>query len=132
MSSRRNFLKSAFIVTAGLSLGVNEVSAGTGPFPSGIVYTKDDPGMWSKKVGSHAPLTSVNGMDVTVTTEHPMSADHYIVRHTLVSADGTVVGSQTFSPNSNPVSHYVVPRRGVYYATSFCNLHDFWVTKFTV
>jgi len=132
MGSRRKFLKSSMVVVAGLSFGVNNASAGKGALPSGIVYTKDDPGMWSKKVGSHAPQASVDGMDITLSTKHPMSIDHYIVRHTLVGADGTVIGSQVFYPDGEPVSNYTVPGKGIYYATSFCNLHDFWVTKFTV
>ena len=60
-----------------------------------------------------------------------MSAEHYIVRHTLVSSDGEVLGTKTFSPSDNEaVSVYeleTVPEH--IYATSFCNLHDFWVTK---
>jgi superoxide reductase len=132
MNDRRVFLKSALAVAAGLSLGVGRASADTGPFPSGIVYTAEDPGMWAGKVKTHLPEVSVESGMVKVTTRHPMSADHYIVRHTVVSADGKVVGSQVFTPDSKPTSSYANVQKGEYYATSFCNLHDFWVTKFTV
>ncbi len=132
MSDRRTFLKSTVAVAAGLALGATNVSAETGPFPSGVVYTAEDPGMWDKKVGSHAPQVSVDGDKLTIETKHPMSADHYIVRHTLVSSDGKVVGYQVFSPDGTPKSTYATPAKGEYFATSFCNLHDFWVTKVTI
>jgi superoxide reductase len=132
MSNRRIFLKSALALAAGLSLGVGKVQAETGPFPSGIVYTAEDPGMWASKVKTHVPQVRVDGGTVSVQTKHPMSVDHYIVRHTVVSADGKVVGSQVFTPESSPTSTYTITEKGEYYATSFCNLHDFWVVKFTV
>ncbi|WP_319584768.1 desulfoferrodoxin family protein [uncultured Pseudodesulfovibrio sp.] len=132
MSNRRVFLKSALALAAGLSLGVHKASAETGPFPSNIVYTADDPGQWDKKVGTHAPQVTVADGKVTIQTKHPMSSAHYIVRHTLVGADGTVLGAQVFTPEDKPESSYDIPAKGEYYATSFCNLHDFWVTKFTV
>ena len=133
MNDRRTFLKSTLAVAAGLSLGVvGNVSAETGPFPSGVVYTESDPGMWSEKVAIHVPQVSVDGGKVTIETKHSMSEDHYIVRHTLVSGDGRVVGYQVFTPRDTPKSTYAIPGKGEYYATSFCNLHDFWVTKFTI
>lgn len=132
MGNRRQFLKSTLVVAAGLTVGANTASADTGPFPSGVVYTKGDPGKWAKKVGSHVPQVMVDGNKVALKTKHGMSDDHYIVRHTLVSADGEVVGSKVFRPDSKPKSEYTVPGKGTYYATSFCNLHDFWVTTFTV
>jgi len=132
MSDRRNFLKSTVALAVGLSLGSIPASAETGPFPSGVVYTEADPGMWSNKVKSHVPQVSTDGGKVTIETNHPMSVDHYIVRHTLVTADGRVVGSQVFTPKDKPKSTYAIPGSGEYYATSFCNLHDFWVTRFTI
>ncbi|EGB13643.1 hypothetical protein DND132_0426 [Pseudodesulfovibrio mercurii] len=132
MSNRRVFLKSALALAAGLSLGVRRASADTGPFPSNIVYTADDPGQWAKKAPIHLPQVSMADGKLTVQTKHPMSAAHYIVRHTVVGADGKVIGAQVFTPEDKPVSTYDLPPKGEYYATSFCNLHDFWVTKFTV
>ena len=132
MSNRRQFLKTTMAVAAGLAVTGINASAETGPFPSGIVYTEADPGMWKEKVGSHAPQVSVDGGKVTIETKHGMSKDHYIVRHTLVTSDGKVVGFKVFTPEGKPVSSYAIPGKGEYYATSFCNLHDFWVTKFTI
>ncbi|BCS87131.1 desulfoferrodoxin family protein [Pseudodesulfovibrio sediminis] len=132
MSNRRVFLKSALALAAGLSLGVGKAAAETGPFPSGVVYTADDPGMWAGKVKTHLPQVNVMDGKVTVETMHPQSQKHFIVRHTVVGMDGKVVGTQVFSPDKEPKSSYEITKRGEYYATSFCNLHDFWVTKFTV
>jgi superoxide reductase len=132
MSDRRVFLKSALALAAGLTLGAGRAEAASGPYPTGIVYTADDPGMWAAKAAIHVPIVTVDGDAVTLLTNHPMSEDHFIVRHTVVSAGGTVVGSQVFTPESKPQSTYIVKEKGEYYATSFCNLHDFWLTRFTV
>jgi len=132
MNDRRSFLKSALALAAGMSLGTGSAWADTGPFPSGVVYTAEDPGMWAAKVAIHVPLVSVEGETVTLRTDHPMSPDHFIVRHTVVRADGVVVGFQVFTPEGSPVSVHTIDRKGEYYATSFCNLHDFWVARFTV
>jgi len=136
MNDRRDFLKKSVFLAAGMvAAGSSTVFACQGNFPPGIVYTKDNPGKWAKKVGSHAPKVKVDGKKVTLTTSHPMSEKHYIVRHTLVSADGKVFGSKTFQPSDKEaVSTYELPSDhgpGLY-ATSFCNLHDFWLTEFTV
>ena len=136
MNDRRDFLKKSVFLAAGtVAAGSATVFASTAPgdFPSGIVYTKDNPGKWAGKAGSHAPEIKVEGRKVTLTTKHPMSEKHYIARHTLVSADGTVLGSKTFYPSDKEaVSTYLLPygHGSKLYATSFCNLHDFWVTEF--
>jgi len=134
MSDRRDFLKKSIFLAAGMVVAKSATAlASTGDFPSGIVYTKDNPGKWAKKVGSHAPEVKVEGKKVTLTTKHPMSEKHYIVRHTLVSAEGKVLGSKTFYPaDKKAVSTYELPSNlgFKFYATSFCNLHDFWVTEF--
>jgi len=100
MNDRRDFLKKSIFLTAGMAVAKSATAfASPGGFPSGVVYTKDNPGKWAKKVGSHAPEVKVEGKKVTLTTKHPMSEKHYIVRHTLVAADGTVLGSKTFYPS---------------------------------
>jgi len=135
MNDRRDFFKKSIFLAAGMLAARSATAlASPGDFPSGIVYTKDNPGKWAKKVGSHAPEVKVEGNNVTLTTRHPMSGKHYIVRHTLVSADGRVLGANTFSPtDKKAVSTYELPSNhgSRFYATSFCNLHDFWVTEFT-
>ncbi|HDN27620.1 MAG TPA: hypothetical protein ENG03_11095 [Thioploca sp.] len=111
------------------------VSTASGSLPSGIVYTAENPGKWSKKVNGHAPKVKVEGNKVTITTDHVMAEEHYIVRHTLVSEDGMVLGEKTFSPaDDDAVSTFDLPEghASKLYATSFCNQHDLWVTEFTV
>ena len=65
----------------------------------------------------------------------PERVGHYIVRHTLVTTDGKVIGAKTFYPSDKRAeSSYQVEAEGgsKFYATSFCNIHDFWVTAFTI
>ena len=137
MTDRRSFLKTSAVAVSVLALsqsGSAFASGGAAPFYAGVVYTKDNAGKWAKKVGSHAPVVTVDGDKVTVETQHGMAEEHYIVRHTLVLADGTVVGAKTFTPTDKPVSTYTLPAgyKGGVSATSFCNLHDFWLTTTTV
>lgn len=140
MSNRRAFLKSSLAVAAGMAIGqVSPVSADSVSFPKGVVYTKQNPGKWSKKVAGHLPKVKVEGNKVTVTTTHGMTDEHYIVRHTIVSRNGDVLGEKTFSPSDaeaksvfelpNVNSKYVWDTATLY-ATSFCNKHDLWVTEF--
>lgn len=142
MSNRRAFLKSSLAVAAGMAIGqVSPVSADSVSFPRGIVYTKQNPGKWSKKAGGHLPNVKVEGNKVTVTTTHGMTDEHYIVRHTIVSRNGEVLGEKTFSPSDavaksvfelpNVSSKYVWDTATLY-ATSFCNKHDLWVVEFEV
>ena len=143
MSNRRTFLKSSLAVAAGFAVGhISPVSAGqTCSYPKGIVYTKQNPGKWSGKTGGHVPNVKVEGNKVTVTTTHGMSEAHYIVRHTLVSKCGKVLGEKTFSPSDTEAkSVFDLPETNSkfawdttkLYATSFCNKHDLWVAEFEV
>lgn len=135
MTDRRNFLKTTAAAAAVVVFGTGKRAGAVDCDQfSGIVYTRDNPGMWEGKVGSHAPVVAVDNGNVSVTTRHGMSEAHFIVRHTLVLADGTVAGTKTFTPADEPESTYVLPDgyKGDIYATSFCNLHDFWLTTATV
>ncbi len=140
MSNRRAFLKSSLAVAAGMAIGqVSPVSADSVSLPKGVVYTKENPGKWAGKVKGHTPNVEVEGNKVTVTTIHGMSDEHYIVRHTIVSKNGDVLGEKTFSPSDamaksvfelpGTSSKYVWDTATLY-ATSFCNKHDLWVTEF--
>jgi superoxide reductase len=132
MQDRRDFLKTT--VAAASVLAISSVP---GAFAAGkamytnIIFTKDNPGMWAGKEGSHAPEVTVTGSKVAIVTKHPMSDKHFIVRHSLVLEDGTFVGATTFTPAEKPESSYELPAgyKGKVYATSFCNLHDFWLTE---
>ena len=137
MSSRREFIKTTLVVASGLTIAKSApaLAGSSSAFPGGLIYTAGDPGMWVKKVGGHAPLVSITGGKATITTDHSMSEKHYIVRHTLVAADGAVISAKTFYPSDEePVSSHQLPAgaKGKFYATSFCNKHDFWVTEFNV
>ena len=135
MTKRRDFIKASVAMTAGaIATRVSPALAAGSSFPQGIIYTKEQPGKWAKKVGSHAPIVSVDGKKVTIETKHGMSEKHYIVRHTLVSADGEVLGEKTFYPSDeDALSVFEVKgATGTLYATSFCNKHDFWVTEFSL
>ena len=135
MSNRRDFIKGSLLAGSALLLtGVSTANATPAAFTN-IVYTSTNPGKWGKKVGSHLPSISVEGNKVTVFTKHGMAEKHYIVRHTLVLEDGTVVGAKVFNPKDKEAkSSYELPAgyKGKFFATSFCNLHDFWVNEATV
>lgn len=137
-NSRRTFLKGA--LSTATAATITTVAAGTvagNAFASshntmaGIVYTKENPGKWAKKVGGHLPGIKIDGQKVTIETDHGMSAKHFIVRHTLVSKDGEVLGEKTFTPDDEAISSYTLPAgyKGKLYATSFCNKHDFWLAE---
>lgn len=130
MSNRRDFLKASLAVAAGASAGsITLASADSGALPKGVIYTRENPGKWDKKVNSHLPVVTVDGGKVTVETKHGMSEKHFIVRHTIVAADGEVLGEKTFSPSDDDAkSVFELPAgKTALYATSFCNKHDMWV-----
>ncbi len=135
MTERRDFLKGSLAAASIIALGsVSSAGAATAPFTN-IIYTADNPGKWAKKVGSHLPSITVEGSKVTLFTKHGMSEKHYIVRHTLVLEDGTVAGGKVFSPTDKEAkSTFELPAgyKGKIFATSFCNLHDFWLNEATV
>lgn len=131
MHTRRDFLKTTAAVTSVLAVSSVTKAFAEAPPYTNIVYTAENPGKWDGKQGSHAPQVTITGSTVTAATKHPMSSAHYIVRHTLVLEDGTYVGAKTFTPTDTPESSYELPAgyKGKIYVTSFCNLHDFWLTE---
>lgn len=137
--NRRDFLKRAVVVSGGLVVGSMVREAEAASYPEGIIYTKEKPGAWKGKEGGHAPIIEITGepeyRKVTVKVNHVMTEPHYIVRHTLISFDGKVLGSKNFTPqDKEPVSTYELPAgyKGKVYATSFCNLHDLWLSEANV
>ena len=136
MTDRRDFIKGGLVAGSALLLsGVTSAQATAAAPYTNIVYTKDNPGKWGKKVGSHLPSITVEGSKVTLFTKHGMAEKHYIVRHTLVLEDGTMVGGKVFrSSDKEAKSTFDLPAgyKGKIYGTSFCNLHDFWVNEATV
>lgn len=131
MSTRRQFIAGAALVAASTVAGALPAKAAVPSF-AGVLFTAANPGYWAGKEKTHAPQVTLEGMKATVLTPHGMSEAHFIVRHTIVAADGKLIGAATFTAKDKPESMVSLPGKGVYYATSFCNLHDMWVTEFTV
>ena len=85
MKDRRDFLKTTAAMAPLLAISSFPQPAAAAELKSkNIIYTKDDPGRWEGKQGTHIPQVKVTGSKVAVVTNHPMSSAHYIVRHTLV------------------------------------------------
>lgn len=136
---RRDLLKTAAAAVAAAAAGsvvsvfaADEAAAPAAPSLAGAVYyTKEQPGHWKGKEGIHVPEVKVEGGKVSVVTQHPMTAEHFIVRHTVILADGTVLGAKNFASTDKPESSYDLPKdyKGKICATSFCNLHDLWVSE---
>jgi superoxide reductase len=135
MKGRREFLKGSLVFAGAAIMGSAVPVQGASTFPLALIYTKEAPGRWAGKEGSHAPRMTVEGRNVRVVTAHPMTQKHFIVKHTLVTAEGKFIGEKTFE-NTDPAaeSSFEVPEgfRGTLWATSFCNLHDLWLTEFTI
>ena len=138
MIDRREFLKTTAVAASALAVTsapkVFAAEAGGGSCHAGIVYTEKKQGQWEGKAGGHAPHVTVKDGKVSVVTVHPMSEPHFIVRHTVVLEDGTVIGMKTFTATDKPESSFTLPEgyTGKACATSFCNQHDLWVSEFTV
>jgi len=132
MSTRRQFLAGAAVLAGASVVRAVPAYAWDWSMDKGIIYTEKQLGMWKGKEILHVPIIDVKGKDVVVTTPHPMSEQHYIVRHTIVSESGEVVHAKTFNWTDDPISKAVLDKKGKYVATSFCNLHDMWVKEFTL
>ncbi len=109
-----------------------------GSIPENIIYTKERPGVWKGKDGSHLPVVTSTKegavLKVTVETKHGMSDAHFIVRHVIISEAGEVLGAKTFTPKDKPVSTHdikleAVAKSPTLFVTSYCNLHDLWLAQ---
>ena len=47
--------------------------------------------------GVHVPKVTVAGGKVTILTPHPMTPPHFIVKHTLLTPEGKIIGEKTFT-----------------------------------
>jgi superoxide reductase len=135
MNGRRAFLKGSLVFAGAAIAGSAAPVQAASTFPVALIYTKEAPGRWAGKEGAHAPKVTVEGRNVKVVTPHPMTQKHFIVKHTLVTTEGKFIGEKIFE-NTDPAaeSSYALPEgfRGTLWATSFCNLHDLWLTEFTL
>ncbi|MFA6189571.1 MAG: desulfoferrodoxin family protein [Sulfuricurvum sp.] len=135
MKKRRDFIKTSLLTSAGLvAAAVLPASATDNLKESIFTYSQGHQGRWEGKAGSHAPVITIDGNKITMETKHGMSEAHYIVKHSLLDKNGKVLGEQIFFPHDKKaISTFVV--EGKYnelYALSFCNVHDLWVTEFSI
>ena len=97
----------------------------------GLYYTKDSPGRWEKKAGSHSPILTKTDSGISVLTAHPMKeGDHWIIKHVLLDSDFKFIEENIFDPEKNKAAKSefkLTGQKGVVYALSVCNKHDTWV-----
>lgn len=102
----------------------------------GVYYTKESPGRWAKKAGSHSPIIEKSGSGVRVVTGHPMKpGNHWIIKHVLLDSDFKFVSENIFDPTKHKaaISNFSLSgQSGVVYALSVCNKHDSWLTMLEV
>ncbi len=140
---RRSFIRIGFIGTATgiiapqtvLSSSLsNKMSSGN--MAGGVFYTKESPGRWKKKAGSHSPIINKTDTGVQVVTGHPMKAnDHWIIKHILLDRDFNFITEKMFNPakDKSAISNFSLPSNsGVIYALSVCNKHDSWLSVLEV
>ena len=135
MNARRDFLKGSVALAGAALAGAAPCAGAAATFPAGLVYTKDAPGRWAGREATHVPKVSIEGRTVKVVTPHTMSPKHYIVKHTVQTPEGKLIGEKTFAPTDTAAeSSFPLPDgfRGALWATSFCNLHDLWLAEFAV
>ena len=101
-----------------------------------LYYTKDSPGRWEKKAGSHSPILSKTDAGITVLTAHPMKqGDHWIIKHVLMDSDFKFVEENFFDPEKDKAAKSefkLIDQNGIFYALSVCNKHDTWVNVIEV
>jgi superoxide reductase len=135
MKNRRDFMKTSLVASASvLAASVLPASAADNTKANIFAYSKANPGRWAGKEGSHAPVVTVEGNKVTIETKHGMTEGHYIVKHTLITGTGEVLGESFFFPtDAKAISTFEIKgSHKTLFALSFCNLHDLWVTEFSV
>ena len=102
----------------------------------GVYYTKESPGRWAKKAGSHSPIVERSDDGVRVVTGHPMKPnDHWIVKHILLDNDFKFIVQNMFDPDKHKaaISNFSLSgQTGAIYALSVCNKHDTWLTVLEV
>jgi len=98
----------------------------------GVYYTKESPGRWAKKAGSHSPIIEKADTGIRVITGHPMKANnHWIIKHVLLDSDFNFISENVFDPNKDKaaISNFsLTGQTGAVYALSVCNKHDSWLT----
>lgn len=139
---RRSFIR---IAMAGAATGIvasESVLAGTlgskisTRMAGGVFYTKESPGRWAQKAGSHSPILEKVDGGVRVVTGHPMKEnDHWIIKHVLLDNDFKFITENMFNPSKDKaaISNFSLSgQKGAVYALSVCNIHDSWLTMLEI
>ena len=139
---RRSFIR---ISLAGASTGIiapQMVLAGSmgkishDKMAGGVYYTKESPGRWSKKAGSHSPILEKSDKGIRVVTGHPMKpGEHWIIKHVLLDNNFQFIAENIFNPEKDKAaisSFELSGQKGAIYALSVCNLHDSWLSMIEV
>ncbi len=102
----------------------------------GVFYTRESPGRWAKKAGSHSPILQKTDTGIKVVTGHPMQqGKHWIVKHVLLDSDFKFIAENIFNPAKDKaaISTFSINgQSGAVYALSVCNLHDSWLSVLEV
>lgn len=102
----------------------------------GVYYTKDSPGRWAQKAGSHSPIMEQTDSGIKVVTGHPMQqGKHWIIKHVLMDSDFNFISENIFNPGKDKaaISTFTLNgQTGAIYALSVCNLHDSWLSVLEV
>jgi superoxide reductase len=134
LMQRRILAKTAFIGAAMVAVLPRAGRAADVDLFENVVFTEGNPGHWRGVEALHVPVVTVTGGMLMVRTPHPMTKPHFIVSHTVVLADGALLGRKTFTYMDQPVSEHMLSAgySGKVTITSTCNLHDFWVKVVSV
>jgi superoxide reductase len=103
----------------------------------GLYFTKEAPGRWIKKAGSHSPIVTKSDAGIRVLTGHPMiEGKHWIIKHILLDADFKFISENIFDPAKDKAASSIFDlnsdQKGQFYALSVCNKHDTWVSSIEV
>ena len=140
--NRRSFIRIGVVGAATGIIAPATVLAGpagikiSNNMAGGVFYTKESPGRWEKKAGSHSPIIEKVDAGVRVVTGHPMKPnDHWIIKHVLLDSDFKFISENIFDPAKDKaaISNFNLSgQTGAVYALSVCNLHDSWLTMLEI
>lgn len=149
---RRGFLKTAGVVAVSFAVPASLWSCSTEPpkkaaggggkekgndwaaqvakLESEELLTKDKPGKWAGKEGSHLPQVTFHEGEgaVTLFTKHGMSEAHWITAHYLRNQDGKLIGFQAYAGTDTEAKHRFDLPKGTTRITAYshCNKHGDW------
>ena len=98
-----------------------------------VFYSNDRPGRWKGKEKGHIPLIKIdkdkNSVLIRAATNHPMQANHNVIKHVLMDEDLNFIQEQVFDQQFDmPRSRFELNGyKGRIYIGSLCNLHDNWI-----